>query len=357
MSFGQPSWLLSYVEAGHEDTLPLARLHAAAVLGSGFNYYTSGDEGMSRVVDPAFRRQLFAWIAAHEEMLYDPTLRPYANLAVLYSQSTVDYRDRGEWETSDRTDAFYGALGVLLESHIPFEVLSERQLNRLDEFEALILPQVEALSDVQAASLRAWVQEGGKLIVTGEEATRYDERGNPRPDYALADLFGVHFGEADWEIYTRTVGAGRVVYAPMNLFQEYRWASAPWDETGEDADPAYVAEERRAFLDEVWAAVEVSPVLETNAPSSVVFLPWQAESHLRLNVLNYTGVAYGNAIPAPQRGISLSLALPAGKQVASVTQTDFLGETRPMDFSQTGSTLTLTFDLDTAAFFDIHFTP
>ncbi len=356
-SFGQPSWLLSYAEAGHEDTLPLARLHAAAVLGSGFNYYTSGDEGMSRVVDPAFRRQLFIWIAAHEEMLYDPTLRPYANLAVLYSQSTVDYRDRGEWETSDRTDAFYGALGVLLESHIPFEVLSESQFNRLDEFEALILPQVEALSDAQAASLRAWVARGGKLIVTGEEATRYDERGNPRPDYALADLFGVHFGEADWEIYTRTVGAGRVVYTPMNFFQEYRWASAFWDETGEETDFSRTEEMRRAFLEKVWAAVEISPALETNAPFSVLFLPWLAESGLHLNVLNYTGVAYGNAVPVPQRGLTLNLALPAGKQVVSVTQTDFLGETRPMDFSQTGSTLTLTFDLDDAAFFDLHFTP
>ncbi len=356
-AFGQPSWLLSYVEAGHADTPALARIHAATVLAAGFNYYTSGDEGMSRMVDADFRRQLFAWVAAHEETLYDPTLRPYANLAVLYSQSTVDYRDRGDWETSDRTDAFYGALSTLLESHIPFEVLSERQLDRLSAFEALLLPQVEALSEAQADALREWVQGGGRLLVTGEEATRYDQFGNPRDDYALADLFGVSFGEAERDVYTQDIGAGRVVFTPTNPFQEYRWASAFWDETGEDANPAYAGEVRSAFLEELWAALEISSPLETDAPFSVLFVPYLRSDGLSLRALNYTGLAYGNPVPAPQRGLTVQVRLPAGARVAAVTQTDFLAEPRPIDFAQRGDLLTLTFDLDTAAFFEIHFAP
>ncbi len=358
MSFGQPSWLLSYVEAGHPDTLDLARLHAAIVLGAGFNYYTSGDEGMSCVVDPEFRRALFSWIAAHEETLYAPTLRPYANVAVLYSQATVDYRDRGDWEISDRTDAFYGTLSLLLESHIPFEVLSERQMERLDEFDALILPQVEALSDAQAESLRAWVQRGGTLIVTGEEATLYDERGNPRPDYALADLFGVHFGEADWQVYAQGVGAGRVVYTPLNDEQEYLWAAAPWDESGEESDPEYAEEMRRAFLEEIWAEAGVAPLLETDAPPSVVFLPYIREDGLSLRALNFTGLTYGNAVPAPQEGLTVRLTLPTGARVASVRALDFLGDAfYNIGYTQESDSLSFSLDLDRAAWIEIRLAP
>lgn len=56
----KPSWLLSYVEAGHPWTRALARLHAAAVTLTGFSYYTSGNETMSGMPDPEFRRELFA---------------------------------------------------------------------------------------------------------------------------------------------------------------------------------------------------------------------------------------------------------------------------------------------------------
>ncbi len=357
MAFGQPSWLLSYVEAGHPDTAAQARLHAAIVLGAGFNYYTSGDEGMSRVVDPAFRPELFAWIAANEARLYPPALRPYANLAVLYSQTTMDYRDRGDWEQAERTDAFYGTLGLLLESHIPFEVLSERQLDRLDEFETLLLPQVEALSDAQAAELRAWVEAGGRLIVTGEEAVRYDERGNPRRDYALADLFGVHFGEADWEVYASQAGAGTVVFAPLNYGQEYRWATGYWDESGEDADPERAEAMRSAFVEEILSPAGVSPLLETDAPPSVVFLPCRTAEGLSVRVLDFTGLDAGRANPAPHAGLHLTLRLPPGARVEAVSVTDFLGETRPLDFRAEGSALLLTFDLHLAAWLDIRFAP
>ncbi len=356
-SFGQPSWLLSYVEAGHEDTVAQAQLHAATVLGAGFNYYTSGDEGMARLVDADFRRQLFAWIAAREADLYDPVLRPYANVAVWYSQSTVDYRDRGLWETSDRTDAFYGALSLLLESHIPFEVLSERQLERLADFDVLILPQVEALSDAQAEALRAWVQEGGRLLVTGEEASLYDERGNRRTDYALADLFGVTVDEADWQIYVRQTGAGRVLYTPMNPFQEYFWAAAMWDETGAETDPAAVEANRRLFQEQLWPALEAAPRLTVEAPARVIFLPWQTADTLRVRVLNYEGIAAGAPNPTPQDDLRMRLTLPPETRVRAVTQTDFLGKPRPVDFTQEDDLLIITFALDRAAFFTIDLQP
>jgi hypothetical protein len=59
------------------------------------------------------------------------------------------------------------------------------------QFAALILPNIGALSDRQCETLRQFVRRGGALIATGESSL-YDEWGNRRADFALADVFGVH---------------------------------------------------------------------------------------------------------------------------------------------------------------------
>ena len=58
-------------------------------------------------------------------------------------------------------------------------------------FSVLVLPNVGALSDAQAASIRRFVAHGGALIATGVSSL-YDEWGGTRPDFALAGLFGAH---------------------------------------------------------------------------------------------------------------------------------------------------------------------
>ena len=55
----------------------------------------------------------------------------------------------------------------------------------------LILPNVGALSDAQAAAIRRFVQRGGSLFATGATGL-YTEWGDARPDFVLSDLFGCH---------------------------------------------------------------------------------------------------------------------------------------------------------------------
>jgi hypothetical protein len=52
-----------------------------------------------------------------------------------------------------------------------------------------VLPNLAALSDLQAASVQHFVDRGGSLIATGQTSL-YNEWGQPRADFALADLFG-----------------------------------------------------------------------------------------------------------------------------------------------------------------------
>ena len=54
-----------------------------------------------------------------------------------------------------------------------------------------ILPNVGALSDEQVAALKQFAARGGSLFATGATSL-YDEWGDPRSDFAVADLFACH---------------------------------------------------------------------------------------------------------------------------------------------------------------------
>jgi hypothetical protein len=58
-------------------------------------------------------------------------------------------------------------------------------------FDLLILPDIGAMSHKQAAALEAAVSKGVALLATGLTSA-YDEWGEPRPDFALARVFGAH---------------------------------------------------------------------------------------------------------------------------------------------------------------------
>src|SRR5262249_55883882 len=50
---------------------------------------------------------------------------------------------------------------------------------------------VALLSDEQCRQIQAFVDRGGSLLATFETSL-YNERNQPRPDFGLADVFGIH---------------------------------------------------------------------------------------------------------------------------------------------------------------------
>jgi len=56
----------------------------------------------------------------------------------------------------------------------------------------LILPNLAAMSDAQVESVRRYVSNGGSLIAT-DETSLYDDYGDRRSDFALADVLGAHY--------------------------------------------------------------------------------------------------------------------------------------------------------------------
>jgi len=134
---------------------------------------------------------LYEWHYRSERYLRNEA--PLAQVAVVYSQQTGTYYG-GQQAREKVEDHILGVYHALVEARIPFEMVHDRLLDEehLAPFKTLILPNIAALSDEQCDQLRAFVERGGSLVATFETSL-YDEWGQRRPNFGLADLFGVDF--------------------------------------------------------------------------------------------------------------------------------------------------------------------
>jgi hypothetical protein len=129
------------------------------------------------------------WWKANESYLIDRT--PVASVGLVWSQRNADFFGRDA--VAQRVDAPYtGFMHALVRARIPYLPIHADDIERDGAgLAVLILPNVGALSDAQVASVRRFVRNGGSLVATGDTSL-YDEWGDPRPDFALADLFACH---------------------------------------------------------------------------------------------------------------------------------------------------------------------
>jgi hypothetical protein len=142
------------------------------------------DRRMYRTAEPVMR-----WWRVHERYLVNRI--PVATVGVVWSQRNTDFFGRDE--PADRVDAPYtGFMHALIRARIPYLPVHADDIEQnAASLSVLILPNVGALSDGQAASIRRFVKAGGSLVATGDTGL-YDEWGEPRSDFVLADLFGCH---------------------------------------------------------------------------------------------------------------------------------------------------------------------
>ena len=118
-----------------------------------------------------------------------------ARVAMVYSEQTERYYGGRKWQERSGGHEL-GMYHALIEARVPFEMVNDRLLDaeHLAPFKLLILPNIAALSDAQCDQLRQFVGRGGSLLATFETSL-YDEQGERRKDFGLADLFGVTAGE------------------------------------------------------------------------------------------------------------------------------------------------------------------
>ncbi len=174
------------------------------------------DRRMYRTPEPVMR-----WWKANERYLVNRT--PVATVGVVWSQRNADFFGRDE--AAERVDAPYtGFMHALVRARIPYLPVHADDIEQNSHLRLLILPNVGALSDAQAAAIRGFVRRGGSVLATGDTSL-YTEWGDARTDFALADLFGCHRVGATPKLsaaIARSSGRSASVHTYLRLTSELR---------------------------------------------------------------------------------------------------------------------------------------
>jgi hypothetical protein len=162
------------------------------------------------------------------------------------------------------------ARDVMMRGHLPFGYLLAERRSEMGEFRAVVLPEVESLSNEEAGDIAAYVDGGGGLLILGANTGRYDECRRLHRKNALASRLGVEWTDAS-SAFTARVGLGRVAFLPQLQSPEG---------TPAELVKAEQAASRREYLilrTELWR-------LPVNAVEMLQLLEWAADGY-RFEVL------------------------------------------------------------------------
>lgn len=121
------------------------------------------------------------------------------SVAVYLSEDTRDYWN----EAQSKEEALWyvsgvsGPFGVFQQEHIPADIITRLNLDELDQYGLICLPEMLCMRDEEIAQLRAYVERGGNLIASGLTSLG-NKWGDRQRNFALADVMGVDYlGETD----------------------------------------------------------------------------------------------------------------------------------------------------------------
>lgn len=119
---------------------------------------------------------------------------PVTDVAVYYSNTTRDIFCRPQPIDDEYGVFLRGAERVLLENHLQygFVIDADLTLEKLAGVKALLIPNGAVMSDSAMSVIREYVKNGGGLVAS-YNTSLYDEDGNERPNFGLADLFGLDY--------------------------------------------------------------------------------------------------------------------------------------------------------------------
>jgi hypothetical protein len=209
---------------------------------------------------------------------------------------------------------------ALIAARIPFDIVFDDNLKDLSKYRVLVLADQEALDDDKLELIRRFVERGGAVVGT-EYSSLFDEWRRRRRDFGLKDLFGVaaprYRGPRGGDQFPQTepvrreLGKGRAVYIPevkpaIAKPLGARMTSQYW-KLPQNAD---------SLVDAVKWAARGSISVEVKAPPTVVaeIMRQKSRNTLLVHLVNY------DVRRTPVlRNLEVSVALPAGARVRSVT--------------------------------------
>lgn len=137
-------------------------------------------------------------------------------VGVVYSENSRVYARADDQYTENMSGAVNGIAGT----QFPFDVIPEWRLTprELNRFQAVVVPNMECMSEEAAAVLRGYVKAGGRLLITFRSGTRTSD-GHARGNFALAEVVGCDFDGLcekylpnGWGSYMNRLGARKELW-------------------------------------------------------------------------------------------------------------------------------------------------
>ncbi len=191
VAFSEP-YLMSHGNPYGKDSFPAHEIERRMML-----CLTYGCQPSVAVAQPP--RMQKAMYAALDEVrkrkpwLTHKTPEPWAALVMSDATKTFYGRSAGKVEERYLANVF-GAFRACVEEHLPATVIEDWNLTpaELTKHAVVILPNTACLSDAQAKAIDEYVRAGGGLVAS-VDASLFNEFGDPRPNFALAEVFGVDY--------------------------------------------------------------------------------------------------------------------------------------------------------------------
>jgi hypothetical protein len=143
------------------------------------------DRRQFQVVEPFFR-----WYADRQQYLINR--QPVATVGVVYSQRNFEWFGRDHANVLSLAP-YDGMVQALIRARIPYLPIDADYVERDgSQFSVLVLPNLAVMTTPQAEAIRNFVAKGGSLIAT-DETSLCDDYGDPRSDFALADVLGANY--------------------------------------------------------------------------------------------------------------------------------------------------------------------
>lgn len=157
--------------------------------------------------------QLQEYVGQVEPFLQN--LEPITSLGIFFSEATREHLVTqrlpelpADFGSTELHDSIVGCFEILTRTQYPVGIISPQRLKSedLQGYDAIILPETDAMSEDEARALRNYVAKGGKLLASWKPGL-IDEHGQERSNFLLADVLGVNYEEVV-EKYTRRDGPG-----------------------------------------------------------------------------------------------------------------------------------------------------
>jgi hypothetical protein len=104
-------------------------------------------------------------------------------------------------ENMPHIESATSAAQALIYDHIPFGVITRKNLDRLNNYQVIILPDILMISPVEAEALRNYVRQGGSIYAS-KYTSLVTTDGVKHDNFLLADVFGANFSAVTKENYT-----------------------------------------------------------------------------------------------------------------------------------------------------------